>query len=146
LAGRATGWEAPDDLQSRLEKIEHIMKHKHEEINNDAHHHHRHHRRRRHAQRSDSSSESNATALALGSKKQKQPRKKTVVIYAHCYCGTDRTGELMGSWDLWYNHHSWAEVNERNRRIGGRPMACKNYRAMQWWCLYVQGQRPEESI
>jgi len=65
---------------------------------------------------------------------------KTVVIYVHCYCGHDRTGELIGTFDMFYNQANWEEVNNRNHHIGDRPIGCKNYRAMQWMCLWEEGQ------
>jgi hypothetical protein len=75
---------------------------------------------------------------------------RSLVIYVHCYCGSDRTGELMGAWALaggsvaQGHGRNWREVNEENTRIAGRPVGCRNYRAMQWYCFEQEGIRQEE--
>jgi protein-tyrosine phosphatase len=66
---------------------------------------------------------------------------KTVVIYVHCYCGSDRTGELMGAWNLHHNRLDWKAAQRVNTAIAGRPMGCRNYLAMQLFCLWQSGQR-----
>lgn len=70
-------------------------------------------------------------------------RARTVVIYVHCFCGVDRTGEMMGAWSLTHEQPppSWTDVQRRNTAIGGRPVECRNYRALQWYCLLMEGQR-----
>jgi hypothetical protein len=66
-----------------------------------------------------------------------------VVIYIHCAAGCDRAGELSGAYYLRYLHKSWEEVNANNRRLcrGNRSYGCKNYRAVQWYCLWLNLKR-----
>jgi hypothetical protein len=66
-----------------------------------------------------------------------------VVIYIHCAVGCDRAGELSGAYYLRYLHKSWEEVNAINRSKcrGNRPCGCKNYRAVQWYCLWLNLKR-----
>jgi len=60
------------------------------------------------------------------------------VIYGHCDCGCDRTGERFGSYYMKYLNMSWENTNELNTQIAGRPMGCENYLAMQWYCLWLR--------
>jgi len=74
---------------------------------------------------------------------QHHRRQRTVVLFVHCFCGSDRTGELMGSWNMWYSNLKWKQAQQTNTFIAKRPMGCGNYLAMQWMCLYLEGQRNE---
>lgn len=65
------------------------------------------------------------------------PSGQSLVYYAHCNCGCDRTGEMMGSYALRWLNMSWEQVNAWNTKIAGRPMGCHNYLAMQWYCLWL---------
>ena len=59
------------------------------------------------------------------------------VVYAHCNAGDDRTGEMMGAYYLRWMNKSWKEVNVLNRKYAGLPFGCSNYRATQWYGLYL---------
>jgi len=63
--------------------------------------------------------------------------QKPAVIYGHCDCGCDRTGEMFGSYYMKWMNKSWEETNELNKIAASRPMDCFNYLAMQWYCLYL---------
>jgi hypothetical protein len=69
--------------------------------------------------------------------------KIPVVIYIHCVAGCDRTGEFSGAYYLRYLNKSWEEVNAMNRSMcrRNRPFGCKNYRAVQWYCLWLNLER-----
>jgi hypothetical protein len=69
--------------------------------------------------------------------------KLPIVIYIHCVAGCDRTGEFSGAYYLRYLHKSWEEVNALNRSLchRNRPFGCKNYRAVQWYCLWLNLER-----
>ena len=59
-----------------------------------------------------------------------------VVIYVHCSGGCDRTGEMIGSYELRYMNMSWEKVNTiNNDRCEGSPNACINYESTRWYCL-----------
>jgi len=62
---------------------------------------------------------------------------KPAVLYGHCDCGCDRTGEVFGSYYMKWLNISWEETNLMNRKAAGRYMDCFNYQAMQWYCLYL---------
>jgi len=62
---------------------------------------------------------------------------KPAVIYGHCDCGCDRTGELFGSYYMKWLNISWEETNKLNHRAANRAMDCFNWLAMQWYCLYL---------
>ena len=70
-------------------------------------------------------------------------RNLPVVFYIHCVAGCDRTGELSGAYYLRYMGKSWEEVNVLNRSMcrHNRPFGCKNYRALQWYCLWLNLKR-----
>jgi len=62
---------------------------------------------------------------------------QAVVIYGHCDCGCDRTGELFGSYYMRWMNLTWEEANELNKVIAERPMECHAFLAMQWYCLWL---------
>ena len=66
-----------------------------------------------------------------------------IVIYIHCVEGCDRTGEFSGAYYLRYLNKSWEEVNALNQSMchHNRPFDCKNYRAVQWYCLWLNLER-----
>ncbi len=70
-------------------------------------------------------------------------RNLPVVFYIHCVAGCDRTGEFSGAYYLRYLGKSWEEVNELNQTMcpKNRPFGCKNYRALQWYALWLNLQR-----
>jgi hypothetical protein len=70
-------------------------------------------------------------------------KKMPVVIYIHCVAGCDRTGEFSAAYYLRYMNKSWEEVNALNRSLcrHNRPFRCQNYRAAQWYCLWLNLER-----
>lgn len=66
---------------------------------------------------------------------------KSAIIYGHCDCGCDRTGQLFGSYAMRWQNKTWDEANKMNTVIATRPMECENYRNMQWYCLYLKHVR-----
>ena len=69
-----------------------------------------------------------------------------IVIYGHCDCGCDRTGEIFGSYYMAYQGMSWEHVNSLNAQIAGRPMCCSNYLMMQFYCLYLNQDPPRPPL
>jgi len=59
------------------------------------------------------------------------------IIYGHCDCGCDRTGEMFGSYYMKWMDMTWEDTNQLNTKIANRSMECFNYLAMQWYCLYL---------
>jgi hypothetical protein len=66
-----------------------------------------------------------------------------IVIYVHCVAGCDRTGEFIGAYYLRYMNKSWQEMNELNQSMchHNRYFNCRNYRADQWYCLWLNLKR-----
>lgn len=62
------------------------------------------------------------------------------VVFFHCDCGCDRTGEMGGAYWLAQMNVPFATVIERNTDIAGRPMLCNNFLALQWYCLYLNAE------
>jgi hypothetical protein len=66
-----------------------------------------------------------------------------IVIYVHCVAGCDRTGEFIGAYYLRYMNKSWEQMNALNQSMcpHSRPYHCRNYRADQWYCLWLNLER-----
>ncbi len=66
-----------------------------------------------------------------------------IVIFVHCVAGCDRTGEFTGAYYLRYMNKSWQEMNALNQQMcsHNRPFNCRNYRAAQWYCLWLNLER-----
>jgi hypothetical protein len=71
------------------------------------------------------------------------PPDLPIVIYAHCVAGCDRTGEFIGAYYLRFMNKSWEEMNALNQSLcrHNRPFNCRNYRADQWYCLWLNLER-----
>jgi len=66
------------------------------------------------------------------------PNGLPVVIYIHCEAGSDRTGEVSGSYYLQYkNFPSFAAALELDNEIAGRPIRNMSANALQWYCYYL---------
>lgn len=64
----------------------------------------------------------------------------TTIIYGHCDCGCDRTGQMFGAYYMRWLGMSWEQMNALNGRIAGRPYGCEHYRMLQFYCLYLNEQ------
>jgi hypothetical protein len=70
-----------------------------------------------------------------------------VVLYVHCEEGCDRTGELIGAYELRWKKMTWAQVTasnvnacpwgEVNKKPVYRQFACNNYNAAHWYCFWA---------
>lgn len=63
---------------------------------------------------------------------------RSTVIYGHCDCGCDRTGQTFGSYALRFLNYTWDQANKWDMQVAGRPIQCPNWLTMQWYCLYLQ--------
>jgi hypothetical protein len=69
------------------------------------------------------------------------PNKPTV-FYVHCSGGCDRTSEIIGAYQLRYQGYNWLRMNKELPcyRPDGWPvpaMGCNNYRALQWYAIWL---------
>jgi len=63
--------------------------------------------------------------------------KKPIVIYFHCECGCDRTGEVGASYAMKFLGKTYREAMEWDNKIAGRPIFTNNKRAVAWYCYYL---------
>jgi len=62
---------------------------------------------------------------------------KPVVIYIHCEHGTDRTGEIAGSYAMKYLKMGYQSVIDWNEKIGKRHLLPNHKWAIAWYCYYL---------
>lgn len=70
--------------------------------------------------------------------RQDVQKKRSRVIYFHCACGCDRTGEVAGAYGMAYLNKTMDEMVSYNNAIEPPPpglMECQNLWAMQWYCF-----------
>jgi hypothetical protein len=56
------------------------------------------------------------------------------IFYVHCDGGCDRTGEMIGAYRL-RQGYDWFQTYWE--QPCGRPMGCSNYRALQWYAMWL---------
>ncbi|EGC32956.1 hypothetical protein DICPUDRAFT_155043 [Dictyostelium purpureum] len=64
-------------------------------------------------------------------------RDLPVVLYVHCECGCDRTGEVMASYVMRFKGWNLEKALEWDFQIAGRVINFANRWAAQWYCLYL---------
>eukprot|EP01132_Coremiostelium_polycephalum_P002886 gene2886-3587_t len=66
------------------------------------------------------------------------PRHLPTVLYVHCECGCDRTGEVMAAYVMKYQGWSFEKAITWDYAIAGRKITIVNQWAAQWYCLYLK--------
>jgi len=66
------------------------------------------------------------------------PDQLPVVIYFHCECGCDRTGEIAGSYVMNYCGYTFQQAYSWDESIAGRWILPNHKWAMEWYCTYLQ--------
>jgi hypothetical protein len=64
-------------------------------------------------------------------------RGQPTVIYLHCECGCDRTGEIGASYAMKYLNKTYQEATAWNEKIAGRPILPNHQFAFHWYWLYL---------
>jgi len=64
-------------------------------------------------------------------------RAQPTVIYFHCECGCDRTGEIGGSYAMKYLGRNYKQTTAWNDIIARRPILPNHQFAIHWYCLYL---------
>lgn len=59
------------------------------------------------------------------------------VIYLHCECGCDRTGEVAASYAMKYLNQTYPDVIAWDDSIAGRPILPNHQLAIEWYCYYL---------
>lgn len=72
--------------------------------------------------------------------------KPATVFYVHCYGGCDRTGETIASYHMAYKGATWPQADALNRKVCNGPIACNNFNAANWMCLYLFQTRGMASL
>jgi hypothetical protein len=62
-------------------------------------------------------------------------RQPPFVFYVHCDGGCDRTSQMIGAYRLRYQDYDWLRMY--GEHPCGRPMGCSNYRALQWYAIWL---------
>jgi len=62
---------------------------------------------------------------------------RPVVIYAHCFAGCDRTGEVMGAYRMQHMGMGLSEVYALSTQECGRPIRTPNRRALKAYCDHL---------
>jgi len=60
------------------------------------------------------------------------------IIYFHCECGCDRTGEVAGSYAMKYLNFTYGKAYEWDDSIAGRWILPNHDFALQWYCEYLR--------
>lgn len=63
-----------------------------------------------------------------------------LIIYVHCTCGCDRTGEFSVGWYMQYQGDSLVEARTINTDLIQRDMFTQNLDAAEWYCFYLKYQ------
>ena len=71
---------------------------------------------------------------------------KTAVIYVHCSAGCDRTGEVMGSYMMWYQNKNLTAMYAADTHECGRSPNYFSTSALEWFCYYVKDQRGDDAL
>eukprot|EP01095_Lingulamoeba_sp_RSL-Kostka_P018006 TRINITY_DN967_c0_g1_i2.p1 TRINITY_DN967_c0_g1~~TRINITY_DN967_c0_g1_i2.p1 ORF type:complete len:320 (+),score=62.40 TRINITY_DN967_c0_g1_i2:51-962(+) len=75
-------------------------------------------------------------------------KDKPVVIYVHCRCGCDRTGEFFASYYMKYQQKTYTEAMKYDLTIHDRYIVYENQLMTQWYCeyLFYTDQYPQSEI
>eukprot|EP01132_Coremiostelium_polycephalum_P002885 gene2885-3586_t len=63
---------------------------------------------------------------------------KPLVLYIHCECGCDRTGEIFASYVMKYQGWSFNKSMEWDYAVAGRKIMPNHQFAAQWYCYYLK--------
>jgi len=65
------------------------------------------------------------------------PGNSSTLIYFHCACGCDRTGEVAGSYMMRYKNYSFPKADAWDDEVAGRWILPNHRFAMEWYCEYL---------
>jgi len=65
------------------------------------------------------------------------PTNRSLVIYAHCECGCDRTGEIAAAYVMAFQNVTYQKAIAWDRAIAGRPILPNHKFAVEWYCYYL---------
>jgi len=65
------------------------------------------------------------------------PNDQPTVIYFHCECGCDRTGEIGASYAMKYRNYTYPQAIQWDEDIAGRIILPNHQFAVHWYCYYL---------
>lgn len=66
------------------------------------------------------------------------------IVYIHCHYGCDRTGELVGSYRMYYHNIKVEEMYKRNLEECGRTENYPATESLKWFCLMLEDERSQD--
>ena len=65
-------------------------------------------------------------------------RDRPVILYVHCEQGQDRTGQIIGAYQLKYGGMDWPTMFAYNREVTGRVPLPKHLNTLRYYCYHLQ--------
>lgn len=63
-----------------------------------------------------------------------------LVLYGHCECGCDRTGEFFAAYQMAYMNRTFVEAMTFDTTVPNRHISYQNQAATQWYCHWLAAQ------
>ncbi|WP_422462632.1 hypothetical protein [Endozoicomonas sp. ALB115] len=75
-----------------------------------------------------------------------QEYSRPAAIFVHCQAGSDRTGMVIGTYQMQFLGKSYLEVIEEAEEIAGRPLRSLQKRALKWIAYYLRDSKGIQSV
>ncbi len=75
-----------------------------------------------------------------------QQQSRPVAIFVHCQAGSDRTGMVIGAYQMQFLGKSYLEVIEEAEEIAGRPVKSLQKRGLKWIAYYLRDSKGIQSV
>ena len=73
-------------------------------------------------------------------------RSRPLAIFVHCKAGSDRTGMVIGTYQMQFLGKSYLEVIEEAEEIAGRPVKSLQKRGLKWIAYYLRDSKGIQSV
>ena len=64
-----------------------------------------------------------------------------MALFVHCQAGSDRTGMVIGTYQMQFLGKSYLEVIEEAEEIAGRPVKPLQKRGLKWIAYYLRDSK-----
>ncbi len=75
-----------------------------------------------------------------------QERSRPMALFVHCQAGSDRTGMVIGTYQMQFLGKSYLEVIEEAEEIAGRPVKPLQKRGLKWIAYYLRDSKGIQSV
>ncbi|WP_257266869.1 protein-tyrosine phosphatase family protein [Endozoicomonas sp. ONNA2] len=75
-----------------------------------------------------------------------QEHNRPTAIFVHCQAGSDRTGMVIGTYQMQFLGKSYQEVIEEAEEIAGRPIRYPQKKGLQWIAYYLREHKGIQSV